>query len=248
MSQHEHMEELVAVWALSAAEAEEEAFIRSHVQACPSCHGLADRFGRTVQAIPLAVDEVVPTALLRGRIVAAAAFPKPTAAPDRPPGRRRSAETYKRRFELRVVERIPAYAAAAAVVLALVIGGVTGDLAGYRPAAPIPSQVARFTLTGDGALAGATAKVIDLQTDRFALVDLRGLPSLPPGKVYELWLTTSSSRADPAAVFVPDGNGTKVVIVNNTLAGYVTMAVTTEHGPDGSNIPSRPPQMSGSLA
>ena len=248
MFQHEQMEELVAVWALNAAEAEEESFTRSHIQACPNCHRLADHLGRTVQAMPLAVDDVVPAALLRGRIVAAPALPRPTAAPGRKLGRRRSAETYKSRFELRVFERIPAYAAAAAVVVALVIGGVTGDLAGHRLAGPIPSQVARFTLTGEGALAGATAKVIDLKADRFALVDFRGLPSLPAGKVYELWLTTSSSRADPAAVFVPDGNGTKVVIVNNTLAGYVTMAVTTEQGPDGSNIPSQPPQMSGSLA
>ena len=242
------MEELVAVWALSAAEADEGALMRSHIEACPSCHELANRLGRTVKAIPLAVDDVAPPARLRGRIVAAAALPRPTAAPDRTPGGRRSAETYKRRFELGVLERIPAYAAAAAVVLALVIGGVTGDLAGSRLARPIPSQVARFTLTGEGVLAGATAKVIDLKTDRFALVDFRGLPSLPPGKVYELWLATSSSRADPAAVFVPDGNGSKVVIVNNTLAGYVTMAVTIEQGPDGSIIPSQPPQMSGCLA
>ena len=242
------MEESVAVWALSADEADDGAFIRSHIQACPSCHELADRLDRAVKAIPLAVDDVAPPARLRGRIVAAAALPRPTTAPDRTPGRRRTAETYKRRFEWRVLERIPAYAAAAAVVLALVIGGVAGDLAGHRSAAPIPSQVARFTLTGEGALAGATAKVIDLKTDRFGLVDFRGLPALPPGKVYELWLITSSGRADPAAVFVPDGNGTKVVIVNHPLGGYVTMAVTTEQGPDGSNIPSRLPQMSGSLA
>lgn len=232
------MEELVAVWVLSAAEVDQGAVMRSHILACPSCHELADRLGRSAKAILLAVDDVAPTARLRGRIVAAAALPKAT----------RSAETYKTRFELSVFEHIPAYAAAAAVTLAVVIGVVTGDLAGYRLAGPLPSQVARFTLTGEGALAGATAKVIDLKTDGFALVDFSGLPSLPAGKVYELWLTTSSGRAEPATVFVPDSNGTKFVIVNHTLRGYVTMAVTTEQGPDGSNIPSQPPQMSGSLA
>ena len=248
MSQHEQLENMVAGWALSAADADEGAVMRAHIQACLSCHEIANRLDRTVNSIPLAVDDAAPPARLRWRILAAAAFPRPAPAPDRPRGRMRSAASYKERFELHVFERIPAYAAAAAVVLALMIGVVTGDLVGHRPAGPIPGQVAQFTLSGEGALAGATAKVIDLKTDRFALVDFSGLPPLSPGKVYELWLTTSSSRADPAAVFVPDSNGTKVVIVNHTLAGYVMMAVTTEQGPDGSNIPSRQPQMSGILA
>ena len=149
MSQHEQMEELVAAWALSADQADDGAFIRSHIHACPSCQELANRFDLTANAIPLAVDDVAPPERLRGRILAAAALPRPTAAPDRMSSRRRSAETYRRRFELLVFERIPAYAAAAALVLALVIGGVTGEIAGHRHAAPIPSQVARFTLTGD---------------------------------------------------------------------------------------------------
>ena len=108
--------------------------------------------------------------------------------------------------------------------------------------------MARFTLTGHDALAGATASVIDLEGDGVALVDFKGLPSLAPGKVYELWLITSNSRADPAAVFVPDSNGTRVLVVSRTLTGYVTMAVTTEQGPDGATAPSAQPQMSGSLA
>ena len=238
----------MAAWALSAAEADEGALMRAHIKACLSCREIAHRLDRTVNSIALAVDDFAPPARLRWRILGAAAVPRPTPAPDRPLGRLRSADSHKRRFELHVFERIPAYAAAAALVLALVIGVVTGDLIGHRPAGPIPSQVARFTLSGEGASAGATAKVIDLKTDRFALVDFSGLPSLPAGKVYELWLTTSSGRADPAAVFVPDSNGTKVVIANHTLAGYVTIAVTIEQGPDGSNIPSQQPQMSGNLA
>ena len=247
MFQHEQMKDLVAAWALNLARADESAIVRSHIHACPSCYEMANRLDRAVETVPFAIDDVAPPARLRGRILAAAAFPMPVHAPDCTPGRMRSAETYKRRFELRVFRRIPAYGAAAAVVLALVIGVVTGDLAGQRPAAPIPNQVARFTLIGYGALAGATASVIDLKSDDVALVDFNGLASLPPGKVYELWLINSNSGADPAAVFVPDSNGTKVVIVGRSLGGYVTMAVTTEQGPHGSNIPSQQPQMSGSL-
>ncbi|MDQ6877677.1 MAG: anti-sigma factor [Candidatus Dormibacteraeota bacterium] len=249
MSEHEKLEESVASWLLGAVEAAEAEMLRAHIEACPTCREMASRLGGAVDALPLVVDEVAPPAHLRERILAAAAAsPRLAVAPNRTPGRRRSPGTYTRRFDLRVFERIPAYAVAAAVILALVIGVAAGELAGHRPPAPAPSQVARSTLTGHDALAGATASVIELKRDGVALVDFKGLPSLAPGKVYELWLITSNSRADPAAVFIPDSNGSRVLVVSRTLEGYVTMAVTTEQGPDGATVPSAQPQMSGSLA
>lgn len=249
MSEHEQLEESVASWVLGAAEAGEAEMLRAHIQTCPSCREMANRLGRAVNALPFGVDAVAPPARLRERILSAAAASLQLApAPIQSRSNVRLPAAYKKRLDLRAFERIPMYAAAAAVMLALVIGVVAGDLAGHRPPAPAPSQVARFTLAGHDGLAGATASVIDLKSDGVALVDFNGLPALAPGKVYELWLITSNSRADPAAVFVPDGNGTKVVVVNRTLEGYVTMAVTTEQGPDGSKIPSQQPQMSGSLA
>ena len=160
----------------------------------------------------------------------------------------RTPEAGERRVNLRGFDHIPRFAAAAVVMLALAVGVVTGNLTAHRSPGHAPSQVARFTLTGQDGLAGANASVIDLKTDGVALVDFKGLPALAPGKVYELWLIASNSRADPVAVFVPDSNGTKVVIVNRTLDGYLSMAVTTEQGPDGSKFPSQQPQMSGSLA
>lgn len=248
MSEHEQLEESVAAWVLGAVDAAEAEMLRAHIETCPTCPELVIRLGRAVNALPLVVDEVTPPARLRERILTAAASPRSAPAPSRTQGTVLPAPIYKRRFDLRVFERIPTYAAAAAVMLALVVGIVAGDLAGHRPPSPAPSLVARYTLTGHDGLAGATASVIDLKADGVALVAFNGLPSLAPGKVYELWLITSSSRADPAGVFVPDSNGTTVVVVNRTLKGYVTMAVTTEQGPDGSKLPSQQPQMSGSLA
>ena len=249
MSEHEQLENSVAAWVLGAVDAGEAEKLRAHVESCPSCREMASRFGRTAHALPLAVDEVAPPARLRERILAAAAAsPRSAPAPSPAQGNVAPAPIYPRRFDVSIFQRVPAYAAAAAVMLALVVGIVAGDLAGQRSPAPAPSQVARYTLTGHDGLAGATASVIDLKADGVALVAFNGLPSLAPGKVYELWLITSTSRADPVGVFVPDSNGATVVVVNRALKGYVTMAVTTEQGPDGSKIPSQQPQMSGSLA
>jgi hypothetical protein len=89
--------------------------------------------------------------------------------------------------------------------------------------------------------------VIELRNDGLALVDFSGLPALESGKVYELWLITPGGRPDAAAVFVPDSNGGKVVLVSRSLAGYALMAVTTERGPDGETAPTQQPQLYGNL-
>jgi Anti-sigma-K factor rskA len=102
-------------------------------------------------------------------------------------------------------------------------------------------------VVGHQELAGAKATVIDLKSDGVALVDLTGLPPVQSGKVYENWLITAGGRADPAAVFVPDSNGSKVVLVNQSLSGYSLKAITREAGPYGTKQPTEQPQMSGSL-
>jgi anti-sigma factor RsiW len=249
MSEHEQLEDSVAAWVLGAVDAREAEMVRAHIATCPTCPELVVRLRRAVNSLPLVVDEVAPPARLRESILAAAAAsPRIAPAPSPTQGKVRPAPLNTRKFEWRVFERIPAYAAAAAVMLALVVGIVAGDLAGQRPAAPPPSQVARYTMTGHQGMAGATANVVVLKADGVALVTFNGLPSLASGKVYELWLITSASRADPAAVFVPDSTGSTLVVVNRPLKGYTTIAVTLEQGPDGSKIPSQQPQMTGSLA
>jgi anti-sigma-K factor RskA len=97
-------------------------------------------------------------------------------------------------------------------------------------------------------MAAAHASVIDLKSDGIAFVDFTGLPAPGPGNVYELWLIGPANRVDAAGVFIPDGNGSRVVVVSRPLAGYATMAVTTEQGPNGVAAPTQQPQLAGSIA
>ncbi|MHB8587317.1 MAG: anti-sigma factor [Candidatus Dormibacteraceae bacterium] len=250
MSDHEELENSVAAWALGALEPEEARGMQAHVEGCASCRETADRLRRAVGALPLAADEVAPPARLRARVLAAAAASRGATAV---PGRvRRSApppttgsRTYSPRLML---DRVPVYAVAAAVLVALVIGIVAGQRVGHQSPPAQASQVARFNLSGHDGLAGAKATVIDLKADGVALVDFSGLPTVGSDRVYEVWLITSSGRADPAGVFVPDTNGAKVVVVNRSLDGYSQMAITNEQGPDGSKAPSQQPQLYGTLA
>ena len=240
---HDELESSLAAWLLGALDSPDDAeAVRVHVEGCASCREVAERLRRVVGALPLSVDEVAPPPRLRERVLAGAASARPPGTPAairvvRPPKRARD----------RALPRIPLYAAAAIAVIALPTGVIAGE-ALRAPRAPVQSQVTHFTLEGHQDMAGARATVTDLRSDGVALIDFRGLPQPGAGRVYEVWLIKSGGSPEPAAVFVPDGNGAKVVLVNHSLAGYSVMAVTNEPGPDGSAAPTQQPQLYGSVA
>lgn len=188
--------------------------------------------GRLLDALALGVEPVPPPAGLRERILAAASMPAEVVQLPAPRG---AATGWP---------RIPLAAVAAAVVIALLAGSVVGRLT----APPPPAAVTHFTVAGHGAFAGVTANVVDLRKDGVAFVTFNNLPSLPSGKVYELWLITPGGKADPAGVFVPDASGGRVIVVGRSLEGYNLMAVTIEAGPDGVGSPTQQPQIYGTLA
>jgi Anti-sigma-K factor rskA/Putative zinc-finger len=249
MSDHEEMENAVVAWVLGAAEPEEAETVAMHLDGCAGCRAVAARLQRVVDAVPLDVEEVEPPARLRQRILDAAALsPRTTAPTARTRGAVVGIPKRRRSIAIGLVTRIPVYAAAAAVLVAVALGILVGDLAG-RSTPPAPSaEVVRFNLTGHDSMTGAHGTVLDLKSEGIALIDFSGLPAVAPGKVYELWLIGPASRVDAAGVFVPDSNGSKVVVVGKALAGYTTIAVTEEQGPDGVVAPTQQPQLTGSLA
>lgn len=248
MSEHEELEQSVAAWVLDAVEADEAAAIRVHIETCQSCREMAARLRRVIGTLPLSVEEVVPAARLRARILSAAKASRPGVPFVDARAKNPTRLPQPKPLVARSGGHWSAYAAAAGIVLALLVGLVAGDLVGRGAASSAPNQVARFSLTGHQELAGARASVIELKSDAVALVNFNGLPELASGKVYEVWLITANGRADPAGVFVPDSNGTKVVLVNSSLKAYTQMAVTIEIGPDGPKAPTKQPQLYGSLA
>lgn len=242
VDRRDELEDSVAAWVLGALDGADAEAVRVHVDGCASCREVAARLRRVVGALPLAVDEVSPPARLRDRVLAAAAASPPGAV------RPVAVRIARRPKAPRLMPRIPVYAVAAVAVIALLTGVVLDRELSSPPITPVPNQAGRFTLNGHQEMAGAQATVIDLRSDGLALVDFRGLPALAAGRVYEVWLIRSGGSPEPVAVFVPDSNGAKVVLVNRSLAGYSTMAVTNEPGPDGSAAPTQQPQLYGSVA
>ena len=239
MSDHEELESSVAAWVLGALEPGEAEAIRAHVESCATCREVVQRLRRVAGVLPLSVDEVTPPTRLRERVLASAGTrtAKPLPAVQRP--RPRPVPP-----RVGLARRMPVYAMAAVAVVALLLGVIVGQLA-VRPS-PAP-EVARYTLTGHQDMAGARATVIDLRADGVALVDFSGLPAPGTGRVYEVWLIPAKGQPVAAAVFVPDSNGARVVLINRALAGYSQMAVTNEAAPDGAAQPTQQPQLYGAL-
>ena len=249
MSDHEELESSVAAWVLGAFDPEEAEAIRAHVEACPICREVADRLRRVVGALPLSVEEAVPPPRLRERVLAAAAASsRPSGAPVAVLKSRPQPGAPRKWPLVQFGRRIPIYGVAAVAVVALLAGFLLGQVALHGPQPTPQGQVARFTMAGHQDMSGAQASVIDLKTDGLALVDFRGLPQPGAGRVYEVWLIPKGGNPEAVAVFVPDSNGGKVVLVNQSLAGYAVMAVTNEPAPDGSRAPTQQPQLYGNVA
>ncbi len=246
MSDHEELESSVAAWVLGALDPDEAASIRVHVEGCATCQQTAARLSRAAAALPLEVDEVSPPARLRERVYVAAAAARASTVPSAP-ARKRVVPVRRGWKPTASIQRLPVLLAVATVVLALLIGLSAGDLIGRNSVPPVVAQVARYQLVGHGTLAGAHGTVVNLKVEGVALVDFNGLPPLAKGKVYQLWLITPGGHPDSAAVFVPDSNGGKVVLVGLPLTGYSQMAVTAEDAPAGSPAPSQQPELYGNL-
>jgi hypothetical protein len=104
-----------------------------------------------------------------------------------------------------------AAAAALAAALAAATFGV-GYLVGDREATAEPARVVVMNGTPEASAARASLAVYDVDEAGNWPMELtvRGLPPLPDGETYELWLTKDGELAKPCGVFTV-GSGTTVV-------------------------------------
>lgn len=245
--EQDDFEDLIPAFVLGSLDDEDAERVRTHLEGCESCRALATRLGRAVDAMPLAVGEVAPPAGLRGRILDAAAGSRPAAeAPASKraqvlelPRRRPPQSSWLGRFG-------PAAAAAALVAFALGAGLGLGIGRTITPA-PAPATVAQYSMTGSGAMTGASGHVYELRQQGLTLIQFTGLPQPADGKIYELWLIPDNGQPVAAAVFTPDLGGEHVAVLARTLHGFKAVAVTEEAAPSGARAPTQQPQLSGAV-
>jgi anti-sigma-K factor RskA len=191
-----------------------------------------------VAALPLSVEQLAPPASLRDRVLAI-----PTSRRGVIPILPRPARVLPR-FTAGPVLRY-SWALAAAVLVALgtwnvvlerQLGDTNSRLAGLQ------NQVLRGALVGN---ANATVGSVSyLANDHLALVALHSLDVPSGDREYELWVIEKNTPPQPAGVFLPEPDGTKLLVLSRQLTPADTLAVTIErHG--GSNAPTMAPIITG---
>jgi anti-sigma-K factor RskA len=85
-----------------------------------------------------------------------------------------------------------------------------------------------------------------LAHNRVALVSLHSLQTPSAGRIYELWLIGINGHAQPAGLFTPETDGTKLLLVPRQIGPGDTIAVTDEPLA-GSQAPTSPPMITGHI-
>jgi hypothetical protein len=228
MSVHEDFEGLAAGYALHALEPEDEQRLAAHLLTCQDCaRTVADAAAVGAAFADLATDDVVPSAGLRDRILAAAAaeprerivsqrVPVDVATPSVSPGpaARRERVVRARRFQVRSRILVGAMAAIIGVGVAVpvtlsVSGGSSKDGVSPALAAALMRPGARLvTLTGDSRTsAGAEAVVSD---GSVVLVADRLPENNRSNSTYVLWM--AGATGDPVAVATFDARSSAPVV------------------------------------
>ena len=245
MTDHSELENSVAGFVLGAADDNEMEDVRVHLAGCAECRLLAARLRRATDSLPLALEIVEPPARLRSRILEAAAASARTPAQSPASARiiRLPRERVRRWSFGSLAAGFPKAAVAALAIAVLGLGSwnvyLTTQLSREQ------GQVASGTLTGQGEMSGVQATLLDFKAHSLAVVSFSKMPAPPAGKVYQLWLIPVSGAAEGVAVFQPDIDGSKTVVVNRDLSKYKLLAVTVENGPSGAPAPTQEPGITG---
>lgn len=240
------MENEVAAFVLDALDTQEEAAVRAHLASCASCRQLEQRLRRVLGSLPLAAEEAVPPPRLRERVLAAAGA-SPQAVEPRP----RAVALRPHRPRPRSRRPWVATGLVAALIAVIVLAGwnvyLTQELRSVPRGQPTAVTTSAIRPTSAGTIAGAQGEVIQVSSQGLAVVQFSNLPVPAPGRVYQLWVGPSAGHVKSAGVFLPESDGSKVLVLDQGLAQDRLIAVTLEPAPDGSSAPTQAPGMVGKL-
>ena len=126
------------------------------------------------------------------------------------------------------------WAAAAAILLVISGGLLAWNLRLQEQIATVPAPET-IALAPTDAAPDASGEVTYVPEENLLLLDVRDLPALDPGQVYEVWLIGEEGVPAPAGVF--DQATDRHAIVADR-GRYTTLAITAEPGPLGTEAPT----------
>ena len=236
------LRELLGAYALGAVDAREAAEMRAFL-----AHDLAAEVElaellAAVSVLPELADPMSPPAGLRDRISAAALADSPiqfapVAFPATPPPTQfiglPAAPANVVRPKPVFWQRASVWATAAAALLVISLGLLYWNMQ-LRNETTATIPVETVALAPTNMAPGASGAVHYMPQQGVIMLDVKDLPPLPEGFVYEVWLIGDSG---PVAAGVFDDSTAQHAIAADR-SQYTTLAVTMEPGPMGTEAPT----------
>jgi Anti-sigma-K factor rskA len=223
---------LAGVFALDALEPGDEAdrFGR-HLNRCPPCAAEIRGFREVATALAFAAAAEPPPEL-RGRVMAAVAGTRQL-----PPETRTHARTRPARPRAPWLPWLAGAVAAAGIVIAVIFGVAAVHTRDELSQARAQNQQIAGVLTAPDArlltsrtTAGGAAVVVLAASRHQLVVTTAGLPALPSGKVYQLWLI-GPVKIVSAGLLPAAENGKTPPVLASGLVGGDKLGLTVEPAP-----------------
>ncbi|HLW60429.1 MAG TPA: anti-sigma factor [bacterium] len=224
---HEELRELIPAYAIDALDLEDERAVEVHLEACPACQRDLAELRAVAAELAAGVGAVDPPPALRGRVLDAVRVKTrgPIPAPSPRP-------------------RWVAGALAAAAGLLIILGGLAAyqsqrinALSGRLDQQDRLLALLAAPTTRSAQLTGSVRAnvrfVYDRASGRGALV-VTGLNDPGAGLVYEIWLV-AGTQPRPAGIFRSTPGQPVIIPVAADFGRYRAVAISIEHGPQGSS-------------
>lgn len=215
---HERFEGDVGAYVLGSLPELEAQRFQAHLRGCEECQQEALRLRGAVEALPRSVAQVEPPESLKESLMETVRreSTQPATATARRPRRRLPRLSWPR-------ARVPAFAAAAALVVGLAVGiGAASLSGGDGDPRTIAAQV------DSDRLAGAQGTLVVREDDSGrAILRMSDLPPAGAGRVYEVWVS-EGGRVRPESLFEPRRDGSAVAGIASDLDDADAVLVTRE--------------------
>ncbi len=234
--------DLLGAYALGAVDAREDAEMRDFLAHDAAAEAEFAELLAAVSVLPELAEPMTPPAGLRDRIAAAAladlpARPAPVTQRPSPPAATSVARAGEPANVVRPEpvfwQRASVWATAAAALLIISLGLLYWNMQ-LRTEISTTPQVETLALATTAMAPQASGNVHYMPQQGVLMLDVKDLPPLPEGYVYEVWLIGDGAPV-PAGVFA-DATAQHAVAADRSK--FNTLAITMEPGPLGTAAPT----------
>jgi anti-sigma-K factor RskA len=258
MQNIDHVDALIAVYALGALPGADRVFVERHLQTCAECRELLRETDAAVAALPMMVAPLEPSAGLKTRLLArmdASLAPQQAAVSSAPVGRVAqwanqpangpAPDGVKRDTQWAVIRRMVAPALVFASLLLMLGFGVWT----WVLQAELGNAQAQASLLNDPALRitdlpvatappSARARLFTAPQSSVALLAVSSLEPLPPAQTYEFWLIRDGKPVRAGIFNVGAGGAALVRIDGPAPLGQFEQAGLTIENAGGVDAPT----------